>query len=177
MLSCESVLESVSPVFATHLALETNSPYEIQANVCKASVIELVKLFQGKVPIITADIAYDLKTMCEELEIECFRRFVEEFIGLNKHEAIIDGIKNNFERCSEPTPLEQTLREDFIHFIDNDRLFELPLNCLLRNAILPPSPTPDQIGKFLGFFVKSLDHYGPACRSFKICLLRNAILP
>jgi hypothetical protein len=124
-------------------------------------VIEFLKPFQNKEPTMTTAIAYDVLALCDEFEIDCFRQFVQEFIGIDKHEAIIDGIKRNFERSSGATPLERELREDFIQFVEKDRLFELPFNCLVRNAVLPPSPTPDQIDKFLDFILRSLDHYGP----------------
>jgi hypothetical protein len=150
----------LSPVFSAHLALEANLPHIIQSDVCEASVIEFLKLFQNEEPVMTTDVAYDMKTLSEEFVIECFLRFVQEFIGLNKYEAIIDRIRHSFERGSEPTPLEQELRDDFIHFIETDQIFELPLSCLVRNAALPPSPTPDQIAKFIDFILSSLDHYG-----------------
>jgi hypothetical protein len=159
---CGIALEFVSEVFAAHRTSEPYSPYEIKSDVCEESIIEFLAPFQKEEYTLTTALAYDVLTLCEEFEIDCFAETVAQVIARDKHGAILDGIKRSLERNSTSALLETNLREHFLDFIDHDRLFELPLNCLSRNATLPHSQTPDQINKFLDFIFKSLDHFGPS---------------
>jgi hypothetical protein len=159
---CGCALDIFSETFSRYRTPGTNSPYEIKANVCEESVIEFMKPFQNENPNLTTSILDDVLSLCEEFEIKCFHEAALELIGIDKHEAIIGGIKRSMEQNCVTKFLEAHVREHFLDFIDNDQLFELSPTCLARVAALPTSPTADQIDKYIDFIAKSLDHFGPA---------------
>jgi hypothetical protein len=159
---CGPALEFFSEVFAKHRTTARDSPYEIKSHVCEESVIEFLKPFQNQGYNVTPSNAYDILTLCEEFSIECYQQTVVDFIDQNNQGAIIEGIKRSLERNSISSHLEAKLHERFFEFLDKEDLFELPINCLIRVAALPPSPTHDQLDKFVNLIIKSLDHYGSA---------------
>jgi hypothetical protein len=165
------VMQSQSQPFADHRYARGKAPYEIKSAVLKSAVIQFLNPFRGIRWQISADVVHDFIELSDELRIGSLREEANRFIRDNVRICAIAGMKRAVERNLDPSHFEQELRVNFIEFVTDPALLDLPVCHLARIAALPLSPTPDQVDTFFALCLRVLDRYGlngsPVLRNFE----------
>jgi hypothetical protein len=106
----------------------------IKAKVKRSSLIDFVQACHNQEYSITRTNVHDLRLLCCEWEVDSVLELANNFIKnpLNLHDLLIPSILLCVEHAEETSDFESSVAAHFAEFIDNDSIFELPLQIVDR---------------------------------------------
>jgi hypothetical protein len=169
---CSRLFGAFCNRFLDYLRTSRSSPFEIISNVSTNTVQTFLDACQMREYEITPSNATDLLVLARDLGADSIAQDIELFISdpSISHDLLLPAIQSLTRRGQATGELEARLRSDFLDYLEDPLLFQLPPNLLRRVIDFPSRNGPalravfrfvlhyiDRIGKSGGLLLSGLD--------------------
>jgi hypothetical protein len=128
-------------------------------------ILELTKALRNEDYSITAENAFGLSLLSEELAVPSLQEEVTRFITDHTDTLLIPRIQRALASSEDTFLLEQTLQAKLMDFVNNSNILSLPLNLLSRVVLIRSIVVMNNFLIFLSScsdFLIILDHLPPS---------------